>query len=204
MISTRFITDAYAVRTLDASKAHLQFFITTRDVARVALLDNVSLEVRRLQLDANVRTVTLSHRNGRIWVDASVSSGVRQHFTVETPSATIAVRGTRFYDEVAADGTTRAGCADGHVEVSAQGRSVMLDPGFFTTVRPGQPPDPPRWDVQEFGPRRRSYPAFNVEWIFIPYRGGMRPGGRPTPHPGHTSAPPPRPAPSSSPSRGDY
>lgn len=174
VISSRFITSDNDVRTLKASKAHLQFFVTSHDVARVVLLENVQLTVRQLELASNVRTVTLSQRNGRIWVDATVSKGVQQRFTVETPSATIAVRGTRFYNQVADDGTTRTGCADGRVEVTAQGKTVVLHTGDYTIVRPGAPPDAPQWDTTEFGPKPRQLgPSFNIDLgtIFTPPHG---------------------------------
>lgn len=191
VISSRFISSQNDVRTGSESKAHLQFFITEQDVARVVLLDNVQVSVQRLDLDRNVRTVTLRQKNGRIWVDAKVSSGRQQHFSVQTPSATIAVRGTRFYSEVAADGTTRAGCAEGKVSVTAQERTVTLRSGFFTIVRPGSPPDPPRWDTQEFGPRPRTQATFSIDLgtIFVPRRGGRGP------QPPSRQPPPERPVP---------
>lgn len=203
IISTRFIGGDQVVRTQAASKGHLQFFISDSHVARVALLDNVQVSLDRLSLDAGVREVVLSQKGGRIYVDASVASGQRQRFTVQTPSATIAVRGTRFYSDVADDGTTTCGCAEGSVEVTGAGKTVRLKPGFFTTVRPGAAPDDPRWDVREFGPqRRRSGPAFVIDWdvIFVPGRGTPGPGrtGPGMPPPGHTptnTTPPPMPFP---------
>jgi hypothetical protein len=63
-----------------------------------------------------------------------------------TPSAVIAVRGTRFDVEVNGRGVSEVDVFDGLVEVAAlgvPGSSVLVGPGFSTRVGRGSPPEPP-------------------------------------------------------------
>jgi hypothetical protein len=63
-----------------------------------------------------------------------------------TPSAVIAVRGTRFDVEVNGRGLSEVDVFDGLVEVAGNGPvagSVLVGPGFSTRVAPGKAPEPP-------------------------------------------------------------
>jgi ferric-dicitrate binding protein FerR (iron transport regulator) len=67
-------------------------------------------------------------------------------FQIDTPSAVIAVRGTRFDVEVNRRQVTEVDVFDGLVEVAApgiSGASVLVGPGYSTRVGPGSPPEPP-------------------------------------------------------------
>lgn len=67
-------------------------------------------------------------------------------FQMGTPSAVIAVRGTRFDVEVNAKGISEIDVFEGLVEVgsnSLQGKSVLVGPGMSTRVGPGAAPEPP-------------------------------------------------------------
>ena len=63
-----------------------------------------------------------------------------------TPSAVIAVRGTRFDVEVNGAGVSEVDVFDGLVEVASPtipGSSVLVSPGFSTRVGMGTLPEPP-------------------------------------------------------------
>ena len=67
-------------------------------------------------------------------------------FQMGTPSAVIAVRGTRFDVEVNRRGVSEIDVFDGLVEVAsatASGSSVLVRPGFSTRVGMGTPPETP-------------------------------------------------------------
>jgi hypothetical protein len=67
-------------------------------------------------------------------------------FQMGTPSAVIAVRGTRFDVEVNGRGVSEVDVFDGLVEVASTdmpGSSVLVSPGFSTRVGLGSPPEPP-------------------------------------------------------------
>ena len=76
-----------------------------------------------------------------------LSSAFHGSFSVDTPAATIGVKGTALVVGVLPDGTTQVWVLEGgpgDVTVSAKGgRSVPLDVGFTTTVAPGRAPTPP-------------------------------------------------------------
>jgi hypothetical protein len=64
-------------------------------------------------------------------------------YSVETPAACAAVRGTVFLVEVAPDGSTREETAEGLVVVEAVGQTVAVAPGFATSVEVGSAPAGP-------------------------------------------------------------
>ena len=67
-------------------------------------------------------------------------------FEMGTPSAVIAVRGTRFDVEVNGRGVSEVDVFDGLVEVASStipGSSVLVSPGFSTRVGIGTAPEPP-------------------------------------------------------------
>lgn len=64
-------------------------------------------------------------------------------FEIQTPAATINVRGTEFTVDVDSEGVTEVAVSEGSVEVEAQGTSVLLTSGEGTTVLPGSEPTTP-------------------------------------------------------------
>jgi hypothetical protein len=83
---------------------------------------------------------------GRIRAYIRKRTGGAPPFQMGTPSAVIAVRGTRFDVEVNRHGVSEVDVFDGLVEVAnpaIQGSSVLIPPGFSTRVGIGTPPEPP-------------------------------------------------------------
>ena len=89
---------------------------------------------------------TLEVLLGRIRAYIQKRTGGSPPFQLGTPSAVIAVRGTRFDVEVNGRGTTEVDVFDGLVEVAGagiQGQSVLVGPGFSTRVAVGGAPETP-------------------------------------------------------------
>jgi hypothetical protein len=83
---------------------------------------------------------------GRVRAYIRKRTGGAPPFQMGTPSAVIAVRGTRFDVEVNGRGVSEVDVFDGLVEVasaSVPGSSVLVSPGFSTRVGMGTPPEPP-------------------------------------------------------------
>ena len=89
---------------------------------------------------------TLEILLGRVHAYIRKRTGGAPPFQMGTPSAVIAVRGTRFDVEVNGRGVSEVDVFDGLVEVASStipGSSVLVDPGFSTRVGMGTPPEPP-------------------------------------------------------------
>ena len=83
---------------------------------------------------------------GRVRAYIRKRTGGAPPFQMGTPSAVIAVRGTRFDVEVNGHGVSEVDVFDGLVEVASttvSGSSVLVSPGFSTRVGMGTPPEPP-------------------------------------------------------------
>lgn len=85
-------------------------------------------------MDGKIQSVTLS--KGKL----SALIKEAQVFTVQTPAAVAAVRGTEFDTEVDTDKKTTLRCYEGQVEVTAQKKSVLVPAGFGVMVEYGKPP----------------------------------------------------------------
>ena len=83
---------------------------------------------------------------GRVHAYIRKRTGGAPPFQMGTPSAAIAVRGTRFDVEVNGRGVSEVDVFDGLVEVASStvpGSSVLVSPGFSTRVGMGTAPEPP-------------------------------------------------------------
>lgn len=83
---------------------------------------------------------------GRIRAFIQKRTGGAPEFQMGSPSAVIAVRGTRFDVEVDRSGVTEVDVFEGVVEVgssSIPGESVLIHPGMSTRVGMGERPEPP-------------------------------------------------------------
>jgi ferric-dicitrate binding protein FerR (iron transport regulator) len=83
---------------------------------------------------------------GRVRAYIRKRTGGAPPFQMGTPSAVIAVRGTRFDVEVYGRGVSEVDVFDGLVEVASStipGSSVLVRPGFSTRVGMGTAPEPP-------------------------------------------------------------
>jgi len=83
---------------------------------------------------------------GRVRAHIKKRTGGAPPFQLGTPSAVIAVRGTRFDVEANRHNVTEVDVFEGLVEVAGagiSGKSVLVGPGFSTRVALGSAPEPP-------------------------------------------------------------
>ncbi len=110
------------------------------DGSRLLLLGGSELLLDRLTRfgRSGMADTRLRLQRGRIGNEVRRLRGPAANFIVDTPSASSAVRGTRFRVE-ASDGRTHAEVLEGRVAVSAPNqRSALVRPGFGAVVAVGQ------------------------------------------------------------------
>jgi hypothetical protein len=88
-------------------------------------------------------TIQLEQAVGRTWSSVQKLRHVDSRFEIKTPATTATVRGTGFVTDVLDSGATTVTTADGFVEVSAQGQTVVVPAGSRSTVETGAPPSAP-------------------------------------------------------------
>jgi hypothetical protein len=135
---------------------------------------------------------TLLLQEGRLW--AHLTSSQSHEFTVETGSAVVAVRDTRFTVKVDPDQTTRVSVAEGEVVVTAQGVSMTVTAGQQATVEPGRPPSPPEpMSDEECGLWAKEFEMWSGDEKLSIEMFGICPTATPTPTPTPTATPTPTP-----------
>jgi len=123
----------------------------TKSASRMQFLDKTSIAIgadSQVVLDKFVYDPDPSKAAAVITVTRGVirfATGTMAHaaYTLKTPTATIGVRGTIFNVLVARDGKTTVSVDSGGVVIRAQGREVLVEPGYFATVQQDSPPSPP-------------------------------------------------------------
>jgi hypothetical protein len=121
------------VRTASASSALLELLEGLVRLAAECLFTVKESITREGRLET-----TLFLQAGRLW--AHLAASQPHEFTVETASAVVTVRETRFSVKVDPDQTTLVSVAEGEVVLTAQGVSVIVVAGQQATVKPGQTP----------------------------------------------------------------
>ena len=117
---------------------------------------------------------------GRIRAFIKKRTGGAPPFQLGTPSAVIAVRGTRFDVDVNRKGTTEVDVLEGVVEVTsvpAPGKSVLVNPGFSTRVRIGKAPEAPAPTLQIPPDMNSPDPQSQNLPTGIPRQSGSTPNG---------------------------
>ena len=131
--------------------------IETGDDSRTGMLFDPE---GRLRIEENTRLTidraTVDSVTGRgesaltLWIgkiELALGSLFRGEVTIETPSASLGIKGTVLRVLVDADGRTLVAVLEGVVEVSSKPpgpeRTVVLPAGTFTIVEPGAAPSPP-------------------------------------------------------------
>ncbi len=115
------------------------------NIGTVRVAENTSLWVNRIAvLPDGGRVTSLVIRRGQARLQVRRFTHPSSSLEIETPAGVAAIRGTVFGLSVENTGKTGVATLTGAVEVSAQGVSVLVNPGFATSVIPGHPPTPPR------------------------------------------------------------
>ncbi len=131
--------------------------IETGDDSRTGMLFDPE---GRLRIEENTRLTidraTVNSATGRgesaltLWIgkiELALGSLFRGEVTIETPSASLGIKGTVLRVLVDASGRTLVSVLEGVVEVTSKPpgpeRTVTVEAGRFTIVEPGGPPSPP-------------------------------------------------------------
>lgn len=115
------------------------------DIGVVRMAENTRLRVNRMAvLPDGGRVTSLAVQRGQARLQVRRFSNPSSNLEIETPAGVAAIRGTTFGVIVDDAGKTGVATLAGAVEVSAQGVSVLVNPGFATSIVPGEPPTPPR------------------------------------------------------------
>jgi hypothetical protein len=126
-----------SVRTGTDSTVVLSF----PDESKVFVEPDTELSILRMNVDDGTpRDIVLRQDRGSTHNLIQTSTSVAARFEIQTPAAVINVIGTEFTVKVDNSGKTEVSVNDGRVSVSAQGATVMVDPGYSITVIPGQAP----------------------------------------------------------------
>jgi hypothetical protein len=100
------------------------------------------LDQERIDAATGLSQSTFSLLLGRL--ELALGRLFQGELTIETPTATLGIKGTLVRVFVDADGRTVVAVLEGLVEVTSRaGGTVRLRPGFFTVVEPQAPPIPP-------------------------------------------------------------
>ena len=126
----------------------------------VNLAENTSLRIEGLQtVPSGGRITQLYIEQGQARLQTRPFTDPSTRFDLRTPAGITSIRGTVFGVAVQASGQTGVAAEVGAVEVSAQGKSVMVNAGFQSLVVPGEPPtepqpltDDPSLDLRELLP----------------------------------------------------
>lgn len=115
------------------------------DIGRVTVAAKTSLSIQKFDTLADGARITiLNVSKGQARVKARSFSNPNSRLELRTPSGVAAVRGTEFGVNVLPTGQTNVGTIEGAVEASAQGETVMLRAGFYSVIKPGEPPTQPK------------------------------------------------------------
>ncbi|MGF1498419.1 MAG: FecR domain-containing protein [Elainellaceae cyanobacterium] len=130
---------------LDTASQSASVLALDTNIGVVRLAENTSLRVGNLlRLADGGRVTSLNVNRGQARLQVRRFTHPSSELEVETPAGVAAVRGTIFGVDVAPAGKTRIATFTGAVEASAQGVTVLVNPGFGTIIVPGEPPTPPR------------------------------------------------------------
>jgi hypothetical protein len=120
----------------DDGEGLLTFFEGTE----TRLVAGTVITVDELSAENNTQKVSLSVSAGQAMNTVATMIDADSRFEVDTPAATITVRGTNFIVFVRPNDLTQVATLEGTVDVSAQNQTVQLPPGFGVKVAPGEAP----------------------------------------------------------------
>jgi branched-chain amino acid transport system substrate-binding protein len=127
------------IKTGDNSSAKITFF----DGSTVELQTGTELEIASLDIstDTGSTTIILEETIGSIIFRVTKIVDPASRYEVETPTGTVAVRGSAVEVYVIEDGTTWATNLEGDIWAVAHGVELQVPEGRQCITRPGQPPE---------------------------------------------------------------
>ncbi|NJN91587.1 MAG: FecR domain-containing protein [Leptolyngbyaceae cyanobacterium SL_5_14] len=119
--------------------------VLDNNTGTVAVAENTQLAVDQVSTTPTGGQQTeLSLQEGELRANIQTLTNPESSFRVNTPAGVAGVRGTEFSIVVLPTGETRVTTFEGLVEVTAQGQTELIQPGYFSQLTPGQPPTEPR------------------------------------------------------------
>lgn len=131
-------------------------FVRTRDMSQMAILlpdrtqirlnQNSQIQIKTLADAAEWNQSAIKLNSGRAWSQArpptvpAGSAAPATRLTVETPSATLSIRGTDWELEVASDGRTQLAVLNGEVDIANDHGSLKVGAGQAAVAEIGKPP----------------------------------------------------------------
>jgi cytochrome c-type biogenesis protein CcmH/NrfG len=114
-------------------------------IGNVKVTEDTVLQIKRMQTTLTGGRITLlSVPKGLARLQIRRFKNSSSKLQIQTPAGVAGVRGTEFGVGVDPQGKTFIATLSGLVTASAQGKTVNVNPGFFSTIVPGQPPTDPQ------------------------------------------------------------
>lgn len=113
-------------------------------IGTITLRENTEVRIKRLALAPdNGRITHLYVPEGQVNLNLRPFTHAGSELDIETPSGVSGVRGTEFGVLVKPDGATGVATRSGEVAATAQTKTVAVQAGYQTLIRPDSPPASP-------------------------------------------------------------
>jgi hypothetical protein len=128
-----------------------------QNIGTVNIAENTDVTLKQLSTTPNQGRVTiLSVTKGLARLKIRAFNNPNSRLEIETPAGITGVRGTEFSIGVNHQGQTVLATQEGQVAASAQGKTVLVQPGFATRIVPGEVPEDPRQVTNDLTLQRLS------------------------------------------------
>jgi len=132
IFSSRPLSNDDLARALDQSEGKI--LLEGGNVVR--FFENSIVEIAKVEANETSKLTQVKQTIGKIYCHVERIAGKKQRFEVHTPTAVLAVRGSDFVSLVLADGTTTCWPVIDPLEVTAAGKTIIINPGSSVTVTP--------------------------------------------------------------------
>lgn len=114
-------------------------------IGTVKVAENSNVRVKSLNtLPDGAKTTRFYLSKGQVNSTVRPFTNSKSSFEIETPGGVAGTRGTEFGVTVDSTGKTGLTTTQGKIAFTAQGRTVMVEPGFSSLIIPGQAPTTPQ------------------------------------------------------------
>lgn len=133
------------------------------------------VNVMRARKKGNVFFHQFFLKAGKTVTNIQKATGRESRFTIDTPAAVCAARGTEFRTSVDASEVTRSEVLDGMIDVEAVAQSITVVEGEGTLVKKGEPPQIPRklLPPPEIAEKKTFYKKMPLEFGFREIKGAV-------------------------------
>lgn len=125
------VEEGDVIRTRKGAMIHLKF-----GDGKIVLIKENSI----FKVGVQKKNIRLDFKQGEFLIGIKKKLGEKERFTVKTPSAVAAVRGTLFWGLSDAHKNTTYACFENKIDISAQGVTKTLEPGLKVVIPFGKAP----------------------------------------------------------------